>query len=401
MRPQDPGIALLERLLALSERLPGRIRQASAVPDYDDLPRADAITRLQSQLAAAERAGAVMLRYGKRERKHLIERVTVRDQASLARHLGRLPSSESASEARQRLDPVIRDGEPWLVGVLDEMQGRWLRGEQAYRLRAIDIDAAREFLTMLCGISKGKARGLDARTFALSVTGDTKAFDRHSSRLLAVLAARFTETSADAIWARIGLDRYPHPVHLRGPLLIENAQCVIVDGRGRPFASVHPEMLLSLKLASAPSYILTIENYASFNRHVRELDDGGLVIYTGGFASAGVIALLKGVLDRADKEVPFYHWGDVDPGGLRIFRYLEEALPRRPRPHLMSRELAEAHGKPAEPDPSLASIALASSAVAPLAKWLARGEGIRHLEQEAINPLTPVVRDSSSNSSTI
>lgn len=33
------------------------------------------------------------------------------------------------------------------------------------------------------------------------------------------------------------------------------------------------------------------------------------------------------------------------PGSLRIFRYLEETLPRAPRPHLMIRELAEASGQ--------------------------------------------------------
>ncbi|TWS99844.1 Wadjet anti-phage system protein JetD domain-containing protein [Reyranella sp. CPCC 100927] len=388
---EDPGIAFLKRLLVLSERSPDRTRQASAAPDYDSLPRAEAITRFQSQLAAAERAGAVALRYGKRERKHLIERVTVRDQVILARHLGRTPAPEAASEARGRLKPVIQDGEPWLTGILDEMQGRWMRGEPAYRLGADDIEGAKEFLALLCAISRGQARGLDARTFALSVTGDTKAFDRNASRLLAVLAAHFNETSADAVWTCIGLDRYPHPVHLRGPLLIEDGQRVLVDGMGKPFASIHPEMLSLLKLALPPPYILTIENYASFNRHVRELDDGGLVIYTGGFASVGVMALLKCVLGCTDAAVPFCHWGDIDPGGLRIFRYLEETLPRPPRPHLMSRELAEAQGRPASPDPSLASIAQTPSAVAPLAQWLARGEGIRHLEQEAINPTTPTV----------
>ena len=39
-------------------------------------------------MAAAERAGAVALRRGKRERGHLIDRVTVKDQVLLAQHLG-------------------------------------------------------------------------------------------------------------------------------------------------------------------------------------------------------------------------------------------------------------------------------------------------------------------------
>jgi hypothetical protein len=331
-----------------------------------------------------------VLRYGKRERRHLIERATVKDVAILARHLGRKPSPVTASDTRRSLATIVDNGEAWLVQILDEMEERWSRGEQAYRLGSTDVDTASEFLTLLRAISNGEARGLDARTFSLRITGDTKTFDRHSSRLLSVLGRRFNETSTDIIWAHIGLDRYPHPVHLRGPIVAETPEGILVDGRGKPFASIHPEMLSFLRISGAPSYVLTIENYASFNRHVRELEDGGLVFYTGGFASAGVVSLLTWVLNNLDGGIPFFHWGDVDPGGLRIFRYLEETLPRPPQPHLMDRALAESHGKAAPCDTTLSSIAQSSSAVAGLAQWLARGDTIRHLEQEAINPTTPL-----------
>jgi hypothetical protein len=164
---------------------------------------------------------------------------------------------------------------------------------------------------------------------------------------------------------------------------------ILVDGRAAPFASIHPEMLAQLELAETPTTILTVENFASFNRHVREIEDGGLVVYAGGFPAAGVIDLLSKVLRALPAHVPFLHWGDIDAGGLRIFRYLEESLPRRPLPHLMSRELAEAHGRPANPDASLASIARSDSGIGDLAEWLAFGADVRHLEQEAIDPASP------------
>ena len=145
-----------------------------------------------------------------------------------------------------------------------------------------------------------------------------------------------------------------------------------------------------LKLSAQPTLLLTIENYASFNRYVREIDNGGLVIYTGGFASAGVIEILKSVLGIADSTVPFFHWGDVDPGGLRIFRFLEENLPRKPRPHLMNRTIAEVHGSPARCDPILGSIAKTDSAIASVAEWLAQGDDVKNLEQEALDPISPL-----------
>jgi hypothetical protein len=138
-----------------------------------------------------------------------------------------------------------------------------------------------------------------------------------------------------------------------------------------------------------PTAVLTIENYAGFNREVREIDDGSLVVYTGGFPAAGVIEFLSKVLRTISIDVPFLHWGDVDAGGVRIFRYLEENLPRGPRPHLMTRELAEKSGRPADADPGVASIARSDSAVRDLAEWLAFGSDVRHLEQEALDPATP------------
>ena len=296
----DPGVAFLTRLLALSEATPDRTRPASLAPDYDQLRTAEAISRFETQIRTAQRSGAVSIRNGKRERRHLIERVTVQDSSALASHLGRKPAQVIAHEARLNLEPAIRHGEPWLVSILDEIESRWARGETAFRLPSGEIEAAEEFLTLLAAISKGHARGLDARTFSLRVTGDTKSFDRHSTRIVSVMAAQLGELglTSDLIWSRIGLERFGHPVHLRGALMALDDRGVLVDGRIKPFASIHPELLPLLRLSGKPSLILTIENYATFNRYVREINDSGLVLYTGGFASAGVIEILEMALEQ-------------------------------------------------------------------------------------------------------
>jgi len=387
----DPGVAFLARLLSLSEKFPDRTRPASASPNYDGLRSAEMVARFQAQMLAAQRAGAITLRNGKRERRHLIERVTVQDAAVLARHLGRRPAAVVAREVRAVLEAVAEGAESWVLVILQDMEGRWSRGEPALRLSADDIDQAKEFFMLLAAISRDQAHGLDGRTFSLRATGDTKAFDRHSGRLASVLARRFEDPNMDPelVWSRIGLERFGHPVHVRGCVLVEDQDGVLVHGRAMPFASIHPEMLPLLRLCGQPTLVLTIENYASFNRYVREVDDGALVIYTGGFASAGVVQLLNALLSMLDAAVPLFHWGDVDPGGLRIFRFLEEALTRRPLPHLMTQTLAKTHGRGASADVTLSSIARSDSALAPLAEWLARGDEIKHLEQEAIDPISP------------
>lgn len=59
----DPAVALLTRLLSLSERKPNRTRPASLSPDYEKLGTASARSRFQDQIAAAERSGAVSVQH--------------------------------------------------------------------------------------------------------------------------------------------------------------------------------------------------------------------------------------------------------------------------------------------------------------------------------------------------
>jgi hypothetical protein len=393
VRMTEAGVEFLERLLERSERNPDRSRPASAAPQYDNLSTAQQVGRFHDLMVAAERFGAVEVQRGRRDRSHLIERVRILDPDLLARHLGRPTASVTAQRAREELLPVAATGEPWVASLLEEMTGRWMKGEAAYRLTAVQAGAAKEFFTLLASISRREARGLDARTFSFRATNDTKAFDRHASRLAAVVGVQIGQPGAapDVVWTHIGLERFSHPVHLKGPVVVEGPTGRLIDGNAKPFASVHPELVPQLSVLKNPEAILTIENYASFNRQVREIDDGSLVVYTGGFPSAGVVEVLSKVLRAVPGDIPFLHWGDVDAGGLRIFRYLEENLPRRPQTHLMSRELAEASGQDAEPDASLGSIAKSDSGVSQLAHWLAFGTGVRHLEQEALEPRSPLV----------
>jgi hypothetical protein len=60
----------------------------------------------------------------------------------------------------------------------------------------------------------------------------------------------------------------------------------------------------------------------------------------------------------------------------------------------MTNKLAEKTGRPADADASLASIAKSDSAIRELAERLAYGSGVRHLEQEALDPAPPSERSS-------
>jgi hypothetical protein len=77
-------------------------KSASAAPNYDEPPTAEGVKRFRERLLAAERVGAIVLRHGKRERHHLIERATVKDPVLLASHLGRKRAAERRTKSIER-----------------------------------------------------------------------------------------------------------------------------------------------------------------------------------------------------------------------------------------------------------------------------------------------------------
>lgn len=149
-------------------------------------------------------------------------------------------------------------------------------------------------------------------------------------------------------------------------MFLENADTIVSVSLSRPIRSV-----------------LTVENLESFNRHVRTCRmDSDVVVYTGGFPSRSVLTLLRTVMENTGQGL--YHWGDIDPGGIRIGCNLEAALSVAISPHLMTPSLAANFGK--KPTRDSAPLRTSeTSGFADLAHYLNQPDA-RWLEQENIDP---------------
>lgn len=150
------------------------------------------------------------------------------------------------------------------------------------------------------------------------------------------------DADARSALATLGLERFGPPILLFGQFLL--------DGFRVPphpiYFGLPPATAGGLRFSIVPAYVLTIENFASFNRHVSETDPErrGLTLYAGGYPSLAVQCALASISAALPSTVPFYHWSDIDPDGTWIFRTVEKAIGRRLLPHLMTVELAERHG---------------------------------------------------------
>ena len=137
---------------------------------------------------------------------------------------------------------------------------------------------------------------------------------------------------------------------------------------------------------------MTIENFASFNRHVAEADPErvGVTIYVGGYPSLATQEALRSLGAGVPDDVCFFHWSDIDPDGTWIFRTIERAVGKPLTPHLMSAELAEKLGK-APLEAVRPSVASEGSAISPLVAYLQRDDA-KWLEQEELDPTIPQLR---------
>jgi len=332
---------LLLKLLAQADRggrvtLPINERSAKTYFDVSDLSGRDAI---HAYLANAQMAGGLTLEWGTGAAKQDLKRLRISDADRLAQWLGVPRSGDNARRIDARLGPMLANAPAWLQEAYTYALKQWRMGHLAFRIPATDISSATHLFQTALAVSAGEQTALDLRRFSARLLGDSKAVERLLGKL-AELLRQNTEWSQiednGELFRLLGLEKFPPPLFIKGPLLINYGETHWDISELRPFVGLSPDEVRNLDHTRPVPYLLTIENLASFQRHVREIEDGGIVIYTAGFPAPALIR----VLQRLDKHLPsdcsFFHWGDRDIGGLRIYSKLDDALSNHPiHPHLM------------------------------------------------------------------
>ncbi|MFA6114145.1 MAG: Wadjet anti-phage system protein JetD domain-containing protein [Sphingomonas sp.] len=376
-RHGDPG-TLLRRLLERHERRTDDrhlIERPTQVFDGTEDRRA-----LNDVLAAAEVAGAVRL-FWDRDAPHLIERVLLLDAELLSRFTGHVPRSLTveAGVAALTASGATTDMARRLVSDLTDA---WRSNRKVAGLGPERPDAALALVLATEAAFTPLPPGVPLRTRSARLLGDSKALERSLAPLLTYLrliGAVDPQLSRDEALGHLGLSKFPQPVLAAGAFSIGGAAMA-----GWPFVGIPPELIDTVEPAGRVKSLLTIENLESFNRHVREARHGGdIVVYTGGFPAPTVVSLLAHLVGLAGVE-RLHHWGDIDPGGLRIALFLESALSLSVVPHLMDPDLAELRGSTPSSRQQVPP-ATPLSGFCRLATYLA-GEDARWLEQEMTDP---------------
>lgn len=390
--------ALLNDLIDRLEAKPGSTRLLAYIDEagFASVAERDSFER---QLKMVEENGGVVIQRRRLDGDVVIVHVRLADPTVLYEHLGREPGKQRAADAlsalRRRAE--LPEGSQALF---DEIEAAWARGVSRFGVSPGDAASLAQSMDLLLAVveraSDPSARTTDFRSFSREAGVDSKALERLSATLAALIGRLRPDLvpssglDADDLLATFGISRTPQPLLVSGPLSVAGQRLPDLAYHGFP-----SEEAGLVELAAPIDYVLTIENYVSFVRHVREVnaDRSGLVMYTGGFPARTHLREIVRLTRAA--AAPAFHWGDLDAGGVRIFRHLEEALVAEGvtlRPHLMDPSLLRTHGTASKNQRRLAPGACPGSAIA--AVWDAVAEHGLGYEQESLMPGRPTLERS-------
>jgi hypothetical protein len=173
------------------------------------------------------------------------------------------------------------------------------------------------------------------RVFSKKYLGNSKRFEKIiRSRLITILRNFFYKDEYiddNEVLSQIGLIKSSEEILFCGPLKTRLGDAFIDYSSFIFGASVNSETIKKLQIDSLNvKKVVTIENKASYLEYIKNKPiQEELVVYLAGFYSPVKRLFLKKIyeaLNSGNEKIEYYHWGDIDIGGFRIFMHLREEI---------------------------------------------------------------------------
>lgn len=271
---------------------------------------------------------------------------------------------------------------PWIQGIIRDMREQIEAGKLPPELKAVDlylqnsgspvenwqeIAADSGYLNLfavLCGLDKLETP-VYKRIFSSSFLKDTviggkkikasKVFEKSCEESIISFAKRFhpdVDENMDntQILSQLGIEEYAQVLALKGPMKLElNGQ--IIDLAPFTCGAVLNSQTLTQANPVADTRIrkiITVENQANYEAMAYE--PGTLIIFCHGYFTPRERLFLVKLRDcLSGQPVEYFHTGDLDYGGICIFRYNRRRIFPGLKPLYMDTEQYERYRQKAEP----------------------------------------------------
>lgn len=177
------------------------------------------------------------------------------------------------------------------------------------------------------------------RVFSIKVLGSTKKFETVlRERVVAILSKYHPDVdeamSDKEILSQVYLEDYAQELAVKGNLRLNLEGMSIQTGDFRYGTVLNTETLRYADIEPNQEIrtIISVENKANYVSMPYE--EGTLVVFSHGFFSPLECTFLKKLL-MVVPNAEFYHTGDLDYGGIRIFKHIREHICENVRPYQM------------------------------------------------------------------
>lgn len=238
------------------------------------------------------------------------------------------------------------------------------------------------------------------RKFSEKVFHDSKKLEKeYEKRVITVLkkAPQIIEGMQDyEILAEFKILTYSQTLAIKGNLTYSIDDTFAVNTSNMPYGTIlNAQTLVHGKpiVTEGVRRVITIENQANYED--MKYDDHTLYVFVHGFPSPKERNFLRHIADIAEEGTEFYHWSDMDLGGIRIYRFLKQNLFPALQPMNMNAEnylnaIKDGHGIDYDNDKKIKYEELYASGECPeelkalLELILTHGKDI---EQEGVSPI--------------
>lgn len=308
------------------------------------------------------------------EKQHLVQLEWVKARPVLSTVILRLDRIMPCYAAAERVHPRVRakqvtdavriglDGVavPWIAAWREDV---CKSADEQMKVPAFckkDDASLRDLLGALRGYA-ALSGSITMRAFSSRCFSDTKYFERNVRDLFLTIARKYDTELALACdenelgereqLAFLGIYARPELYELAGNCTIQTSQgsiCIGAAPYGLALPSTLVDFIMEIDLTAIRS-ITFIENKTNYDAYVMsEKRPEELVVYHGGFLSPQKKRLIASIAHAASETMKIRFWADIDTGGFRMFRHLQELIPSL-TPMRMSGEFVDSfheHGLP-------------------------------------------------------
>lgn len=243
---------------------------------------------------------------------------------------------EGVAEPREALGLVKKRVEFWK----NQTEHAWLLGYYEEVIRSLEqgkipSNTADENIFLILNAIAELKEEVWKNKFSNKVLGDSKKFkETYEDRIITILTNKSPKSdeamTKDEILAQHGIMSYSQTMDIKG-----NLKCVLpkkiktesIDTTSFAYGCIlNAQTIVYYEPAEITGVkkIITIENKANYESMSYQADI--LYIYTHGFFSPKEKNFLIKLSRLASEQVEFYHWSDMDYGGIRIFNYIKEHI---------------------------------------------------------------------------